>query len=66
MTSISIKKLYQCSLYFNEFLTSVFAFNVSSTLSQYKDVVHDMPNTYLQVDSLFDIDKCIRICFEKI
>ena len=38
----------------------------SSALSQYKDVVHSMPNTYLQVDSLFDIDKCIRICFEKI
>ena len=40
---------------------------LSSALLQYKDVVvHGVANKYLQVDSLFDIDKCIRIRFEKI
>ena len=46
--------------------TSAFVFMFSSVFSQYKDVVHVMPNKCLKAKSFFDIIKRIRIGLEEI
>ena len=50
----------------NKAATSAFAFILSSVFSQYKDVVHIMPNKCLKAENLFITVKHIMIIFVEI
>ena len=50
----------------NEAAISAFGFMLNSVFSQYKDVVHAMPNKCLKADNVFYIVKCIIMSLEEI